>query len=898
MSTSSGNITAISNTRPAFPHRRMSSPLRTLRVAAAAGGVMLVLQLVKYFLFPNLPNWVSGSGRVLFTVLVVAITSTILLRKEERLRNRMADSENRYRSLFERGLAGAYRATLTGRILDCNEAFCRIFGYASREHMIGTSVAGLYFSIADRSGFLERLQSDKVLTNYEHRLQRRDGSAVTVLNNACLVTGDGLEPVIEGTVTDISQLLEAEEALRASEAQYRFLFDRNPIPMWVYDRETLRFLAVNKAAIQQYGYTEQEFLGITIKEIRPAESVPGLLSQLARRRQGLQKSDPCQHRRKDGTIIDVEIVGHELDFHGRDAKLVAAYDVTARNRVQQEAHSAEAKFRAIFDHAVIGIFQHAPDGGPVSVNPALAAMHGYASPEELLAEVTDVAAELFVEPQKMMEVAAKAVDQGVVRGVEVELYRKDRSRFWVRVNLRAIRDAKENVVLLEGTAEDITDRKAAEAQVEYLAYYDALTGLPNRTLLKDRLENALAAARRRNEQIALIFLDLDGFKIVNDSLGHSVGDLMLKDVAERLTACVRKQDTVARVGGDEFVIVLGGVKGPTDAVAAANRIVEAMTARFDVRGYSLNATCSMGISFFPQNGADSETLIRFADQAMYSAKEKGRNNFRFFTAELDRQAVDRLKLENDLRLALERDEFFLDYQPKLKLSTGEFTGVEALVRWQHPERGPVPPDKFIHFAEDSGLIVPIGEWVLRTACRQARQWQDQGAFAVPVAVNVSAVQVRQEGFCNLVQQVLLDCGLSPQYLELELTESLLLSSADVPHSLLRRLKEMGVRLAIDDFGTGYSNLGYLKRFKVDSLKIDRSFTRDIATNPDDASITAGILRLAKGLNLTVVAEGVENQAQIDILRQHGCDEIQGYFVSKPLPASQVTALLEAAAAAR
>ncbi len=888
----------IRNIRPVSPSRRMSSPLRALRAAAVAGGALLTLHLVRYFLFPNLPNWVSYPGRILFTVLAVAITSSILLRKEELLRIRMADSESRYRLLFERGLAGAYRATLGGRILDCNESFCRIFGYASREHLIGTSTAALYFSKADRSAFVEKLQTKKVLINYEHHMQRCDGSAVTVLNNACLVTGEGLGPVIEGTVTDISQLREAEEALRASEAQFRILFEKNPIPMWVYDRETLRFLAVNKAAILQYGYTEREFLDLTIAEIRPPEFVPELLSRLPRRRQGLQKSDPSKHRRKDGTIIDVEIVGHELDFHGHDAKLVAAYDVTARNQAQQAARNAEAKFRAIFDNAVIGIFQHAPDGRPVSINRAFAAMHGYASPEELLAEVSNVAAQLFVDPPKMMEVAAAAAEQKVVRGAEVELYRKDRSRFWVRVNLRAVHDEQGNIVLFEGTAEDITDRKAAEAQVEYLAFYDALTGLPNRTLLKDRLENALAAARRRNEQVALLCLDLDRFKIVNDSLGHSVGDLMLKDVAQRLTACVRKHDTVARVGGDEFVIVLGGVKDPTDVVAAANRILEAMTASFEVRGYSLNATCSLGISIFPQNGSDSETLIKYADQAMYSAKDKGRNNFRFFTEELDRLAVDRLNLEYDLRLALEREEFFLDYQPKMKLSTGDFAGVEALIRWQHPDRGQVPPDKFIHIAENSGLILPIGEWVLRTACRQARKWQDHGAFAVPVAVNVSAAQVRHDGFCKLVQEILLDTGLSPQYLELELTESLLLSSADIPHSLLRRLKEMGVKLAIDDFGTGYSNLGYLKRFKVDSLKIDRTFTRDIAVNPDDASITAGIIRLAKSLNLTVVAEGVENEGQIDFLREHACDEIQGYFVSRPLPASQITATLEAAAAAR
>jgi diguanylate cyclase (GGDEF)-like protein/PAS domain S-box-containing protein len=856
---------------------------------------MLLLQLGKYFFFPNISNWISYSGRVVFTILVVAITSSILLRKEELLRIRMADSESRYRSLFERSLAGTYRVTVDGRILDCNDSFSRIFGYASPEHLIGTSIAALYFSNVGRSAFVEKLRAKIEVSNFEHCLRRCDGSSVTVLNNARLVTGEGLEAVIEGTVTDISQLREAEEALRASEAQYRFLFEKNPVPMFVFDRESLRFLAVNTAAILQYGYSGQEFLDKTIADIHPEDAIPELLRRIAIHEQGLEKPGSTRHLKKDGSVIDVEIVCHDLDFRGQEGMLVAIYDVTARNKAEEAARNAEAKYRAIFDNAVIGIFQHAPDGRPVNLNRAFAEMHGYNSPDELLAEVSNVAAQLFADPPKMMELAAEAVEHGVVRGAEVELYRKDRSRFWVRVNLRAVRDAQGDIAFFEGTAEDITDRKAAEAQVVYLAYYDALTGLPNRTLLKDRLENALAVARRRKEQVALLCLDLDRFKVVNDSLGHSVGDLMLKDVAERLKTCVRKQDTVARVGGDEFVVLLSGVKDPTDAAAAAHRIIEAMAARFEIQDYSLGATCSLGISVFPQHGADSETLLKFADQAMYSAKENGRNHFRFFTDDLDRRALDRLHLENDLRLALEREEFYLVYQPKMRLSNGEFTGFEALIRWQHAERGLVPPDRFIPIAENSGLILPIGEWVLRTACRQARNWQRAGAPAIPVAVNVSALQFRQDGFSDLIQQVLGDTGLAPEFLELELTESVLLSTLDAPHSKLAKLKEMGVKLAIDDFGTGYSNLGYLRRFKVDKLKIDRSFIRDIFTNQNDASIASGMISLARSLNLTVVAEGVESESQMALLRELACDEIQGFYVSKPLAANQVLAALESEA---
>jgi diguanylate cyclase (GGDEF)-like protein len=434
---------------------------------------------------------------------------------------------------------------------------------------------------------------------------------------------------------------------------------------------------------------------------------------------------------------------------------------------------------------------------------------------------------------------------------------------------------------------DITDRKIAEERVQFLAYYDALTGLPNRTLLQDRLAKALAGARRRKDKVALLFLDLDRFKIINDSLGHAVGDLLLQGVAERLRTWARELDTVARLGGDEFLVVLTSVKDVADAAVAADRIVKTMTSGFLVQGHSLTISCSLGISIFPEHGADGDTLIKSADAAMYCAKENGRNNFRFFTDDMNAQVAERLTLENSLRLALDRKELFLVYQPQMEIATGKITGLEALLRWQHPELGLVPPDKFIRIAENSGLIMPIGEWVLRSACSQARKWQDEGLLAVPVAVNVSAIQFRQDGFCELIRRVLYETGLAPQYLELELTESLLLSSADVTSSVLHELKALGLKLAIDDFGTGYSSLSYLKHFPVSKLKVDRSFVRDVAVNADDAAITTAIISMAKSLKLKVIAEGVENEAQMSFLRAHQCDEIQGYYFSKPLTVDKV-----------
>ena len=435
--------------------------------------------------------------------------------------------------------------------------------------------------------------------------------------------------------------------------------------------------------------------------------------------------------------------------------------------------------------------------------------------------------------------------------------------------------------------QDITQRKAAEKQIQFLAYYDALTGLPNRTLLQDRLSKALAGARRRKDKVALLFLDLDGFKTINDSLGHSVGDLVLQEVAERLKRFAREQDTVARVGGDEFLIVLTAVKDAADAAVAAERLMHAMTVELVIQGRSLSISCSIGISIFPEHGTDGETLIKNADAAMYCAKESGCNSFRFFSEGMNAEAMERLTLEHGLRLALEKRELFLVYQPQMDIATGKTTGLEALLRWQHPELGLVRPDKFIRIAENSGLIIPIGEWVLRTACSQARKWQDEGLLAVPVAVNVSAVQFRQEDFCELIGRVLWETGLAPQYLEMELTESLLLSNAHVTLSVLQNLRAMGLKLAIDDFGTGYSSLSYLRQFPVSKLKIDRSFIRDVAVNPDDAAITTAIIGMAKSLNLKVIAEGVEDEAQMSFLRARQCDEIQGYYFSKPLVVEKV-----------
>jgi diguanylate cyclase (GGDEF)-like protein/PAS domain S-box-containing protein len=554
--------------------------------------------------------------------------------------------------------------------------------------------------------------------------------------------------------------------------------------------------------------------------------------------------------------------------------------------IQRRESESQNKYRVLFEESADATWLM-DEKGFLDSNSAALQLFGYAAGTQIV-HPADISPPNQSDGTSSRVAAEQKIADAFVHGkVRFEWLhqRNDGNVFPAEVCLTALTLSGRRTLL--ATVRDITDRKVAEERVQYLAYYDALTGLPNRTLLQDRLAKALAAGRRHKHKVALLFLDLDRFKDINDSLGHSVGDLLLQELAERLKQWGREQDTVARLGGDEFLITLTQVKDLTDVAVAAERLMDAMTAPVVVQGHSLKISCSIGVSIFPEHGTDCETLIKNADAAMYCAKDSGRNNFQFFAEDMNAQAVERLSLENSLRLALDKKELFLVYQPQLDVATGRINGLEALLRWQHPDLGLVPPDKFIRIAENSGLIVPIGEWVLRTACSQARTWQEEGLPSMTMAVNVSAVQFRQEGFCQLVRSVLHETGLAARCLELELTESLLLANPDVTLPVLRDLTSMGLTLAIDDFGTGYSNFSSLRQFGVSKLKIDRSFISDVATNPDDSAITAAIISMAKSLRLKVIAEGVENEAQMAFLRAHQCDEIQGYYFSRPLAVDHV-----------
>ncbi|MGD0404873.1 MAG: EAL domain-containing protein [Candidatus Acidiferrales bacterium] len=492
--------------------------------------------------------------------------------------------------------------------------------------------------------------------------------------------------------------------------------------------------------------------------------------------------------------------------------------------------------------------------------------------------------------QDPMELAI-AQNRAVALTANCVLLRRDGSESAIEDSAAPIHDSSGRVIGAVIVFHDVSATRAMSLQMAYSAQHDLVTNLPNRLLVNDRIAQSISLARRQNRSIAVLFLDLDHFKYINDSLGHAVGDQLLQSVSKRLLASVRGSDTVSRQGGDEFVILLSEIAHPEDAATSAHKILLSLSAPCSIAGHDLHIDGSIGISIYPADGVDAETLIKNADTAMYNAKEHGRNNFQFFTGEMNLKSVHRQSVESSLRRAIERDEFLLYYQPKVNLLTGEITGVEALIRWQQPDRGLVPPAQFVSIAEDCGLIVPIGRWVLRQACRQARKWQAAGLPFKRISVNVSAAEFRDKSFVENVATILAETDLDARYLDLELTEGVLMADAESTGAILRTLKTMGIQLAVDDFGTGYSSLSYLRQFPIDVLKIDQSFVQRITDDPDDSAIVRAIIDMGKNLKLRVIAEGIETKKQLAFLQAQHCAEGQGYLFSLPLGAAQFAHVL-------
>mgnify|MGYP002777217048 CR=1 FL=1 len=585
-----------------------------------------------------------------------------------------------------------------------------------------------------------------------------------------------------------------------------------------------------------------------------------------------------------GTVVADEAGEHVLEGF--------IEDVTEQVMRERQLADAELRYRSIFEDSVIGMFQTSIDGAYLAANRALARLYGYAGAAELIAGLSDIARRLYVDPGRREEFKRRIRATGRVVDFESEVYRCDGSRIWISENAHIVYDQDGEAQYYEGTVEDITERYRARRELEYQATHDPLTGLPNRNLLQDRLHQAVLRARRQGRRGGVAFIDLDNFKFVNDSLGHGAGDRLLVEIAQRLRSCLRDTDTVARYGGDEFVLILGDYDGEHDGLQVLQRLKTAIAEPFELEGHELRVDCSIGVSVFPDDGEEMENLLRHADAAVNHAKRLGKGQFQFYTSALNSAARDRLALESALRKAVGNEDLYVVYQPKVN-AQGRAVGFEALVRWDSEEFGSVSPVRFIPLAEETGLIGQLTWFVLRAACHEAANWRKAGHLDLRVAVNISPRLFRERDLAALVRSVLDEAGLPPQNLELEITEGMLMGDVQRSLAVLHELKAMGVDIAIDDFGTGYSSLAYLKRFPIDILKVDRSFVLECDGDAEATAITRAIVSLAHSLGLRVVAEGVERPSQQAVLNALGCEEFQGYLFARPLPVEALAAYLNA-----
>ena len=579
-----------------------------------------------------------------------------------------------------------------------------------------------------------------------------------------------------------------------------------------------------------------------------------------------------------------------LDEHGEQVVEGFIEDITGRRQALDAVEQAELRYRHIFEHASEGIFQTTQDGHYLAANMALARLYGYASPDELITDLAELDRRLYVDPGQREKFRRLMAERGEVVNFESEVYRHDGSKIWISENAHTVYGQQGEFICYEGTVQDITQRRTYQEQLEHQANYDRLTGLPNRNLLNDRLEQAIFQAARRSYFMALVFIDLDNFKFINDSLGHEAGDELLIEVARRLCSSLRTADTVARQGGDEFVLVLNDHYQVASIISLLERVLEEVGRPITLMGRDWQVGASLGVALYPTDGEDSQTLLKHADVAMYAAKARGRNNFQFFTQEMNRISDERLRLEAAMRLAIEREEFSIAFQPKVDRRR-RIVGAEALARWHTVDFGTVPPDRFIPIAEETGLILPLTELILRKAFAAASRWSQTPGHAFTVAVNLSPRLFLDNRIVRHVAELIREAGLPPERVELEITESIFLGDSGRALGILKDFKRLGVSLVMDDFGTGYSSLSYIRRFPLDVIKIDKSLVTGIEHEEDGAMIARAVISMCQSLRKTVVAEGVENQAQFDFLRYQGCDEFQGYLIAKPMPEQEFADLL-------
>ena len=959
--------------------------------------------------------WEQGHGIFSADGELVAIEGFVTditdrVQTEEALRG----AELKYRSIFEQAVHGIYRSTEDGKFLAVNPAMALMLGYASPAELIAdcTDIEHDFYADDETRGALQRLlDAHGKVQGFEARVFCKDRSVIWMRENiygVCDATGALL--YYEGSVEDITAGKRAEEKLARSEEQYRVLFESNPNPMWVYDADTYGYLAVNEAAVRHYGYTREEFLSMNIFDVRPPESIPAVLENIAALPSPHRDAGEWEHRKKDGTPIFVEVSSQLIDFGGRASRLVLINDVTERKQAEAALRESEERYRELFENANDVIFTTDLSCRFLSANPAVEKVTGYTCAEIGRMSFTEMLVPEHVERSRQMmerklagdeattcyeteiiskggervllELSTQLIcdDDGVpvgVQGIARDGTKRKRAERALRESEERYRELFENAndliythdlagnftslnktgeritgytreeaaslniaqiivpehlalarqmmtrkgsadeatvyeldiiakdgrcvplevstrliyrngrpIGVQGIARDIAERKHTEAKLLHNAYHDALTGLPNRTLFTDHLQMAVERARRCDEFVfAVLFLDLDRFKNVNDSLGHTVGDQLLVALSRRLQHCLRPSDVVARLGGDEFAILLNDIGSETrQAVALAERVQQELTQPFNLGGHEVFTTASIGIALSTTGYETPEAVLRDADTVMYRAKAQGKARHEVFDQNMHARVVALLRLENDLRRAVERDEFRLQYQPIVSLDTGRVSGFEALVRWQHPELGLIQPGDFISVAEETGVIVELGQWVLEEACRQMRLWQaiSPQHGRLKLSVNLSSRHFVQPDLYERIVEVLAESGLAPSALQLEITESVLMENAQTIVPLLGRLRELGVELAIDDFGTGYSSLSYLSRLKpIHTLKIDRSFISMGGDDHENSEIVRTIIMLARNMGKDVVAEGIETVEQLARLRTLDCAYGQGYLFSRP-----------------
>ena len=711
-----------------------------------------------------------------------------------------------------------------------------------------------------------------------------------------------------GVSLDTTDFRHSQEALRESKERYRRLVDLSPDAIIVASEG--RIVYINRAGVALLG-------GVNAEQIIGKQMLdfvhPDYHTMVKEHLQALEAERDVplveqKYMRLDGSIIDVEVSAIAFLNQNKFAAQAVIRDITKRKLQEQELRKSEERYRAFVEHSseavwrfeleqpidvrvsedeqIDNIYTH---GVLAECNNLMAQMYGYSKAEEIVGAPLS---SLLLRDDPANVNFLRAFIRSGYRLTEAESHEVDKfgeSKFFSNNLVGIVEEGY--LVRAWGTQRDITERKEAEQMIRHLAYHDSMTGLPNRMLFQDRFSQALLHSQRSNEMLAMLFLDLDRFKVINDTLGHATGDRLLKIVAERLSSCLREGDTIARLGGDEFMILLTGIRQVEDAAKVAEKLLIALRPSFQFDAQDLHITTSIGISLFPFDGREAETLIKNADIALYRAKERGRDNFQMYTPEMNERAFEQLALENNLRHALEREEFELHFQPQTSIVTGQIVGLEALLRWRRPDGTILMPSEFIAIAEDTGLILPLGEWALRSACLHGRKMHDAGFPLLTIAVNVSARQLQQPNFTRIVAEVLGETGFNPRCLELEITESAIMRHPDIAAEVLRELKAMGIQVSIDDFGTGYSSLGYLKRFPISALKVDQSFVRECMTDKDDAAIVSAIVSMAHSLKLKVIAEGVETAGQVAFLRSLKCDYIQGFYFSPALPADDVLGLM-------